>query len=295
MRVVRPGKRNAHPNPGKRMNRTLSTSMLAAAVGAVILSTACNGGAASPASGTSTSQPAQAVVSAARELDPSTVTSTEESDHDRVTYFESIFDQLRQLPALAPLFAQYAVPTPTQYGSDDDQVGGLVTLLSQVKITIQVGTVTITNRQTGAVIFTAPLSDLASGVFYPQNVPGGTTTPATCTSFTYSPWSACAGGAQTRTVLGASPSGCTGGTPVLSQACTYTAPNAVTFQDVVSSCTGCHGLTSNTTVFKSGGYTVVGRSAAQWLTTVNGMVGMGAALAPGTTAQSYADYLANVP
>jgi hypothetical protein len=64
---------------------------------------------------------------------------------------------------------------------------------------------------------------------------------------------------------------------------------------ITSSCTGCHGLTSNNTVYRSGGYTVSGRSSAQWLTTVNNMVGMGASLAPGTTAQNYADALANAP
>jgi hypothetical protein len=70
--------------------------------------------------------------------------------------------------------------------------------------------------------------------------------------------------------------------------------NPVTTANIVSSCTGCHGLTSNTTVFRSGGYSVSGRSASQWLSTVNSMVGMGASLASGTTAQNYADYLATV-
>lgn len=41
---------------------------------------------------------------------------------------------------------------------------------------------------------------------------------AACT-YTYGAWSACAGGTQTRTVVSASPEGCTG-TPVLTQACT---------------------------------------------------------------------------
>jgi hypothetical protein len=123
-----------------------------------------------------------------------------------------------------------------------------------------------------------------------------TYTPPTCTSFTYSAWGACqSNGTQTRTVSASSPASCTGGTPVLSQSCTYTAPNPVTAANVVSSCTSCHGLTSNTTVFKSGGYTVTGRTSAQWLSTVNSMVSMGASLAPGTTAQNYADYLAGVP
>jgi len=46
---------------------------------------------------------------------------------------------------------------------------------------------------------------------------GGSTT---CTSFTYSAWGTCTNGTQTRTVISSSPSGCTGGNPVLTQSCT---------------------------------------------------------------------------
>ena len=46
-----------------------------------------------------------------------------------------------------------------------------------------------------------------------------------CTSFTYSAFGACqSNNTQTRTVLTSSPTGCTGGTPVLTQACTYVPP-----------------------------------------------------------------------
>jgi hypothetical protein len=51
----------------------------------------------------------------------------------------------------------------------------------------------------------------------------------------------------------------------------------------------------NNTVLKTGGYTVAGRSAANWLTTVNNMIGQGASLASGTTAQNYADFLFALP
>ncbi len=44
--------------------------------------------------------------------------------------------------------------------------------------------------------------------------------PVACTSFTYSNWSDCVNGSQTRTVTSSSPSGCEGGFPVLSQTCT---------------------------------------------------------------------------
>jgi pectate lyase len=52
------------------------------------------------------------------------------------------------------------------------------------------------------------------------------TSPATtCSSFTYSGWGACQpNNTQTRTVLTSSPAGCAGGSPVLSQACTYVPP-----------------------------------------------------------------------
>ncbi len=50
-------------------------------------------------------------------------------------------------------------------------------------------------------------------------------TSTTCTSFTYSAWNACqSDGIQSRTTTSTAPSGCTGGTPVLSQSCTYTPP-----------------------------------------------------------------------
>ena len=57
------------------------------------------------------------------------------------------------------------------------------------------------------------------GAFNAASCYGSTTSP-TCTSFTYSAWGACIGGMQTRTVLSSLPSGCTGGSPITSQACT---------------------------------------------------------------------------
>lgn len=46
--------------------------------------------------------------------------------------------------------------------------------------------------------------------------------PMTCTSFTYSNWSACQpSNTQARTVLTSSPSGCTGGNPNLTQSCVW--------------------------------------------------------------------------
>ena len=67
--------------------------------------------------------------------------------------------------------------------------------------------------------------------YYVGDVSGAATTPtaATCSSFTYSSWGSCqSNGTQTRTVNTSSPSGCTGGSPVTSQSCTYTPPTTGT-------------------------------------------------------------------
>jgi len=54
-----------------------------------------------------------------------------------------------------------------------------------------------------------------------ENVTCNYQTPG-CTGFTYSSWSACSSsGVQTRTISSSSPSGCSGGNPVLSQQCVY--------------------------------------------------------------------------
>jgi hypothetical protein len=61
-------------------------------------------------------------------------------------------------------------------------------------------------------------------VFTPENLPGGTPPPASACTYVYSPFGACqADGTQARTVLTASPAGCTG-TPALTQGCTYVPP-----------------------------------------------------------------------
>jgi hypothetical protein len=52
-----------------------------------------------------------------------------------------------------------------------------------------------------------------------STVPCTTTVQPTCTTFTYSSWSACNNGTQTRTVVSASPTGCINGNPILSQTC----------------------------------------------------------------------------
>ncbi len=44
--------------------------------------------------------------------------------------------------------------------------------------------------------------------------------PSTCSVFTYSAWGTCSSGSQSRTVSTSLPSGCTGGSPILTQSCT---------------------------------------------------------------------------
>jgi hypothetical protein len=353
--------------------------------------------------------------------------------HRTADKFNEVINSLRTV--LAPLFALYQVSgNPVTDDENNDQEhsnSGLSALLRDVQFKVTNGNVTVTNKATGAIIFSGSLKDLASGAFYPENMPAGpggatactytysdwggcqsdstqlrtmlTSTPSgctgtpvlskactyvppsssactynysgwgacqsnntqartatsspagctgtpvlsqactyvppvtTCNSFTYSAWGACTNGTQTRTIATSSPTGCSGGTPdVLSQSCASTCTSftysgwgtctngtqtrtiatstptgcsggtpaalsqsctssTLTQAQVTSSCTGCHGLKVNNTVLKTGGYTVAGRSAANWLTTVNNMIGQGASLASGTTAQNYADFLFALP
>jgi hypothetical protein len=67
----------------------------------------------------------------------------------------------------------------------------------------------------------------------------------TCTSFTYSGWTACVGGQQSRTVLSSSPAGCTGGSPVLTQACV---PVSVSVAPSPAAVDACRTLTFTATV-----------------------------------------------
>jgi hypothetical protein len=140
---------------------------------------------------------------------------------------------------LRPLFDLHGIK---RIGEDDeDRIDShLRALLQDVSFTVKRGVVTVTNRATGAIIFTGSMRHLSDGTFYPENMPAGPSgTPGTCT-YTYDTWSACqADGTQTRTVVTSSPAGCTGGTPVLSQACTFVP--ACTLATAVASCSTCHG------------------------------------------------------
>ena len=155
----------------------------------------------------------------------------DDGEHEGAGRIGSVIRSLRTV--LKPLFDLYHVD---RIGGDDDEgdVSGMRALLRDVSFTVSNRIVTVTNRATGGVIFSGPLNDLASGVFHPENMPagpGGTPTPppppAACT-YTYGAWGACQPeGTQTRTLVSATPAGCTG-TPVLSRSCTPTPPPPAT-------------------------------------------------------------------
>jgi hypothetical protein len=146
--------------------------------------------------------------------------SGSEEKKDAATKVRALLARL--CTVLGPLFDRSGIADPR---SDKEAVRRL---LEDVKVKKEDGLVKVTNKATGDVIFRGRLDDLPSGTFDPDAMPagpGGGGTPGTCTSFTCSTWGACQfNGTQARTVLASSPSGCTGGAPVTSQACTSTPP-----------------------------------------------------------------------
>ncbi|MBI5069247.1 MAG: cytochrome c [Deltaproteobacteria bacterium] len=124
--------------------------------------------------------------------------------------------------ALAPLLVRYGIADPR---TDRDAVR---VLLRDVRVTKDRRAVGVTNRASGKVIFTGLLSGLPAGTFNAAAMPAGPNGPATCTAFSYSGYGPCQpDGTQTRTVVSSSPEGCAGGSPLLTQACTYVPPVVV--------------------------------------------------------------------
>ncbi|MFL5262515.1 MAG: c-type cytochrome [Anaeromyxobacteraceae bacterium] len=92
----------------------------------------------------------------------------EDDDHARAPEpgsFQSVLAQLRTV--LAPLLDRYGVASLPQDGA------ALRALLRDVSFAVSRGTLTVTNRQTDAVIFTGPIRNLASGTFHPEAMPAG--------------------------------------------------------------------------------------------------------------------------
>jgi mono/diheme cytochrome c family protein len=105
----------------------------------------------------------------------------EHADHEgrssTVKSFESLVQALQS--QLKPLFDLYGVPADpfTDAGPD----ASLRAMLKDVRIAVDDGKVVVKNVATGAVIFSGPLSNLASGTFTPANMPAGPGTTPTPT------------------------------------------------------------------------------------------------------------------
>lgn len=241
------------------MNRKLSSMAFAAVLAGSGLA-GCGGGVDVSGYG-SGAQVNAAMVTAAREWDPRARTGTEAERADTEARFLAFLNELRDVPQLAPLFDLFHVPNPITV-EDDARSAGLLQLLRAVRFTVSDGVLRITNRASGGLIYTAPLSNLGSGTLDAANLPGGAPPPpvggGSCTAFTYSAWSACsAAGTQSRTVLSSSPAGCTGGAPVTTQACTPPATGGGTCASFTYSAWGaCDAATSTQT------RTVLGASPA---------------------------------
>jgi hypothetical protein len=158
-----------------------------------------------------------------------TWSNNNDDNHRRADNFDSVINSLRTV--LAPLFALYNITgNPVTDEDDGEHDGensnsGLTALLRDVRFTVRDARVIVTNRATGGIIFSGSRTNLNSGTFFPENMPAGPGGSTACTSFTYSVWGTCqSDGTQIRTAATSSPAGCTGGTPVLSQSCTYVPP-----------------------------------------------------------------------
>ncbi len=194
-----------------------------------------------------------AVAAAVNGTDPDDLFMRPDRDmyHRTADNFEQVIDSLRFV--LAPLFERYRIsgnPVTDDDGSEDDDNSGLRGMFRDVLIVVASGTVIVTNKQTGGVIFSGPLNNIDSGTFYPENMPAGPGGTNTC-SYTYSNWGTCqSDGTQTRTMLTSSPAGCTG-TPVLTQSCTDGPPTSACSSFTYSGWGTCSNGTQTRTVLSS--------------------------------------------
>ena len=112
----------------------------------------------------------------------------------------ALLTQLRTV--LAPLFDLYGVSDPR---TDRAAVRAM---LADVSFSLSGGVVTVTNRASGGVIFAGPLTDLASGTFHAENLPGGPGggPPSDGVALYESSCSSCHGALASSSVRGASAS-----------------------------------------------------------------------------------------
>jgi hypothetical protein len=170
------------------------------------------------------------VVFAASSKDQDAATSWSARESRSADDIERILTSLSTV--LKPLFDLYGVTR-----IDDDEAA-VRALLADVSFTVKARQVAVTNKATGAVIFTGSLRDLASGTFHPENMPAGPGGTTPCT-YAYDAWGTCQpDGTQTRTVASSTPAGCIG-TPVLSQSCVSTPPPPAACQYTYSAWGAC--------------------------------------------------------
>jgi len=120
--------------------------------------------------------------------------------HRGATRLRALLTQLRTV--LAPLFQLYGVSDPRT------DRAGVRAMLRDVGFSVRDGVLTVTNRATGGVIFTGPLSDLASGTFDASSLPAGPGTPPPSTgdgaALYQASCASCHGPLDASSVLGAS-------------------------------------------------------------------------------------------
>lgn len=71
----------------------------------------------------------------------------------------------------------------------------------------------------GWIVFNCSTTNSCATVDYKVKTDWRPQSARVCTSWTYSDWSSCSGGQQTRSIISSSPAGCSGGSPTLSQSC----------------------------------------------------------------------------
>ena len=113
-----------------------------------------------------------AAFAAAAEVDPSTLPADPDPVliRDMTSRHQSVIHQLMQ--KLSSLFALYGTtqnPVDDEYEADHTRLDAM---FDDIRITVSNGMITVKNKQTGAVIFTASVNNINGGTFYPENMPG---------------------------------------------------------------------------------------------------------------------------
>ena len=112
------------------------------------------------------------VVAASGEYDSSTVPATLDAVMSSAISRKHRSVKDRLMRQLAPLFALYGTSDDPVDDHYDANHSGLDALLDDIRITVSNGTVIVTNKRTGGIIFKAPVDNIDSGTFYPENMPG---------------------------------------------------------------------------------------------------------------------------